>query len=747
MKVLKIFICTALLAISTLFIGGGAYYFTVTNGVSLVEEKLVLPEKTTAVYDALGEPVNFANVVSRDVAKIDSLNEKTIFAFVDTEDKRFFSHSGFDFKRIVKAAINNVRAGGFKEGASTISQQLVKNTHLTQEKTFKRKLQEFKLTRQLERRYSKRDILEKYLNSIYFGHSCFGIEAAAQFYFGKPASKLTLGESAILAGLVKSPNNFSPFKNVEKCKNRQATVLRIMQENGHADKTEAENAKKEPLPIEPFVKRNDMGYLRYVFDEMESLAEKYAFTVGGNVEIYTYLDPDLQKEADSLIEERKDVGGTAIVLDVKTNAFKACASTVGNVKRSPGSVIKPLLVYAPAVEENLLCPATPILDEKTDFNGYNPENYGGEHLGYVSARTALSKSLNVPAVKTLNALGVDKATNYLEKMQLTVDETDKNLALALGGMKDGFTLKELVNAYSVFPNGGNYSQAGFIKEIKINGATAYKKQTKKRRVFGADTAYLLSDIMKTTAKTGTAKKLRELPFDVGAKTGTAGSKTKTTDAYTLSFTTRDVVGVWFGNADCSALSFTGGGEPCNVSLKLHKFISCQRDDKAERIENFSPPKSVTEVELDKIEYSTTRNIVLADDHAPKQFVFKELFKKSYLPQKKSDKFSNPTISSPTITVNGKDVSITFPVDAPTFYQYTVYRYDYDTHTTVYSGDLKKIVTDKNLTENKTYIYTVIPSFEAHKGKEIVLPKIRLGAGESLSPSPPPTITEKPWWEY
>ncbi|MBQ4268496.1 MAG: transglycosylase domain-containing protein, partial [Clostridia bacterium] len=402
MKLFKFLFRAVFFAAFVLLIGGSAYYFTVTKNVALVDEKLVLPEKTTAVYDVYGEAVSYANAVARNIAKIETLNEKTIFAFVDTEDKRFFSHDGFDLKRIVKAAINNIRAGGFKEGASTISQQLVKNTHLTQEKTFKRKMQEVKLTRQLERRYTKRDILEKYLNSIYFGHSCFGIEAASQFYFGKSADKLTLGESAVLAGLVKSPNNFSPFKNAEKCKNRQATVLKLMQENGHVDQAEIEEAKKQPLPVEPSVKPNDLGYLRYVFDEMETLAEKYAFTVGGKVEIYTYLDPELQKETGKLIGEHKDVGGTAIVLDVKAHAFKACASTVGNVKRSPGSVIKPLLVYAPAVEENLLCPATPILDEKTDFNGYNPENYGGEHFGYVSARTALSKSLNVPAVKTLN---------------------------------------------------------------------------------------------------------------------------------------------------------------------------------------------------------------------------------------------------------------------------------------------------------------------------------------------------------
>ncbi|HBW04966.1 MAG TPA: hypothetical protein DEF02_00005, partial [Clostridiales bacterium] len=307
-------------------------------------------------------------------------------AFVALEDKRFYSHGGVDYIRLARAAWNNFRAHSFKEGASTISQQLIKNTHLSQEKTIKRKLLELKLTSELEARYTKDEILEKYLNSIYFGHSCFGVKSAAEFYFSKSPEDLSLADGALLAGIVKSPNNYSPFKNPAKCLSRRALVLEAMQKNGHiseAEKLEAENA---PLPVQNAVSSADSSYLARCYDELERLADENSLRLNGEIRIFTYLDPSLQKTLSDTCalrenDERSDIISAA--LDLASGGFVAYYSTCGDIARSPASLFKPLCAYAPAFEEGLLSPATPIDDSPVSFGGYSPKNYGGTYGGYL----------------------------------------------------------------------------------------------------------------------------------------------------------------------------------------------------------------------------------------------------------------------------------------------------------------------------------------------------------------------------
>lgn len=505
------------------------YCFYITSEVKLSPEKLLLSDKTVCIYDSEGINVQSASsVLLKQTTSISECPAHLKKAFVDVEDKRFYQHSGYDFRRIARAAVNNLKAKAFKEGASTISQQLIKNTHLTQEKTLKRKLQEWKLTRELERRYNKDEILEKYLNSIYFGHSCFGITSAASFYFGKSTSELTVGESAILAGLVKSPNHYSPFKNAENCQKRKAVVLSIMQNNGSITEKQRNEALNEPLPTAPYTK-HDEGYAHFVFDELTTLAEKYSFKVGGKIELFTHLDQSVQARLEDIAQEYTESDKTLLVLDGQTKGFKGCVSTVGNIRRLPGSLIKPLLVYAPALEENVISPATPILDCKVNYSGYTPENYDAEYHGYVSARECVEKSLNIPAVKTLDALTLKTATKYLEKLHLPVADEDKTLALALGGMKNGYTLKDMLSAYACLQDGGIFSECGFISSIRINGITVYKKQMEKEKVFSEESAFLMTDMLKSTAKNGTAKRLRSLPFEVAAKTGTVGTQKGNTE--------------------------------------------------------------------------------------------------------------------------------------------------------------------------------------------------------------------------
>ena len=722
------------------------YYFAVTKNISLDPQKLILSEKTLLVYDEQGETIQGAAATAlRQTTSISNLPDHTINAFVDVEDKRFFEHNGFDLHRIIGATLRNVKARSFKEGASTISQQLIKNTHLSQEKTFKRKLREWKLTQQLERNYSKDEILEKYLNTIYFGHSCFGITSAADFYFKKTPDQLSLADSAILAALVKSPNNYSPFKNPELCIKRKSVVLRLMQENGSINEIEKNAATNEPLPIQE-IDKSVVGYMSFVFDELNAIAEKNDFKIGGNIEIHTYLNRADQKKLEELAALNTNSDKAMMILDNHSHGFKACVSSVGNIQRLPGSLIKPLLVYTPALEEKIVMPATPILDEKVNYSGYSPENYDGNYHGYVSTRECVEKSLNIPAVKTLEALGVKKAANYMEKLNLSVDQEDLSLALALGGMKKGYSLKELTAAYSVLPNRGVLNECGFISSVLVNGVKVYSKPNASKRVFSEESAYLMTNMLQGTAKNGTAKKLRSLPFDIAAKTGTVGTNKGNTDAYALSYTPFNTISVWLGNADNSRIEYTGGGAPCNLLFEINEYLYNKNQKEGIAMPTFPRPEGVTEIALDKKAYYDTHTLCLADDIAPEEYRFTELFSIAAIPLNKSDSFSNPSIFTPSLALKNGKVIISLDTRSPKYYTYKIERSDYTTHTTLYEGEFIPNYTDENIKPNKNYLYTITPIYKDRIGKTVKLPSV--STTEEKTPFlQDQKILDKEWWEY
>ncbi|MBQ8296003.1 MAG: penicillin-binding protein [Clostridia bacterium] len=746
MKLIRkiIWIAFLLCLAGALFFAG--YYIAVTKNVSLCPEKLILSETQLRIYDDNAQPLqNTSAFFKKQSVNVKNIPAVTKNAFIATEDKRFFTHNGFDVKRIVKAAYNNLKSRSFKEGASTISQQLIKNTHLTQEKTFKRKLQEWKLTRKLEQMYTKDEILEKYLNSIYFGHNCFGLVSAAEFYFQKTPENLTLGESAILAGLVKSPNYYSPFKNPERCQKRKQSVLAAMLSNGMITEKERADAASEALPCNNEVYRGATGYMHFVFEELTDIAEQKGFSIGGNIEIFTYLDRSLQENVEKIVQQADlSCNKSIFIADNEKLAFKACVSDFGNTPRQPGSLIKPLLTYAPALEENLLSPATPILDEKIDYNGYTPENFDRTYHGYVSARECVEKSLNIPAVKVLSSLGLDKASEYMRRIGLPIDQEDKSLALALGGMKNGFTMQDIIQAYSVFPNHGYFEPTCFISGIRINGQFVYRRTHTKKRVFSEETAFLMTDMLHSTAKTGTAKKLRDLPFDIAAKTGTTGTKNnENRDAYALSYTTKDIVGVWLGNKDNAPIPYTGGSVPCNLLLQINQTLFDLYTAKDLPIKPFSKPSGVINVALDKNAYYATHTLELADDRAPISYRLHEWFKKDAVPHKKSTFFSNPHIVTPTLQLLNNKVVISFDKTSPTCYQYKIERYDYDTHSTLYLGDYTEHFVDETIDKDKNYVYSVTPIYKGNSGEKIILPTVNTNGLFSDHSE----ILQKNWWEY
>lgn len=721
-------ICAVLLcALAAMAIGFTLYYFSVTSGLRLDGAKLTLAENAAVVYDCNGKEVADLTPSGKETACFTDLPDYLPNAFVSVEDKRFYSHGGIDAKRMVKAALKNIASFSFREGASTISQQLIKNTHLTSEKTLSRKLKEIKLTLMLEKKYSKEEILELYLNSIYFGHGIFGIENASQFYFGKSAQSLDIAESAMLAALVKSPNRYSPFKNAEKCLTRRNFILGLMQEQGYISAAEADEAKSRTLPEEP-VRKEKSAYFACLTDELAELYPELRSGEFSDMKIYTYYDPKLQKAAEIEVSQSDH---TVAVVDNASRSLCAFASSVGSIRRLPASTVKPLLVYAPAIEENLVSPATPILDEAVDFNGYRPANYGGKYGGYMSVRYALSRSVNVPAVKTMNALTPKRAAEYARKLALPIEEEDETLTLALGGMKNGFTLKELCDAYSTFANGGNFAPSAVISRIERDGKIIYQRRSDFRRVYSEETSFLINDMLKTAAKEGTAKKLSTLPFEVCAKTGTGSDASgKTTDAYTVAYTQQHTVAVWLGNADNSPVQTTGGGLPADYAKQILSKIYADKDPSP-----FFTTDGVETVALDREAYEKRHALVAEDDNAPPFSSIKEYFKKENAPKEKSMRFTEPSIEKPKITVNNSTVCI--ELCQTEYYDYIINREHDGTCETIYEGSYRNKIYDSSLSPSVTYTYTVIPCYQGKQGKPEQLPSVRLSASSSVPDE---------WWD-
>ena len=410
MKIFKTIAAVGGCLLLTAVLTAGAYWLQVTADAKLQPALLQQPSQAACVLDGNGEEI--ADISLKSAARSVRLCHIPLCvrrAFLAAEDKKFYSHHGLDYAGMARAAYKNLRARAFVQGASTISQQLVKNTHLTGEKTLRRKLKEIKLTRLLEKRYTKDEILEMYLNTIYFGHACYGIAGAAEYYFGKSADRLSPAEGATLAAVIRSPNNYSPFIAPEKCRRARDGVLRRMRELGWLKEEEYAKALREVLPAREQGGAAARSYLRGVYEELESLPFFTPYRFRGGCKIYTYLDADMQAYIEGLRTDADRSGKAMLLADNKTRGVIAWHSTAGELRRQPGSLIKPLAVYAPAIEEKRISPCTPVLDEKADFNGYSPSNYKDEYRGYISARAALAESRNVPAVRILNELGLEWA--------------------------------------------------------------------------------------------------------------------------------------------------------------------------------------------------------------------------------------------------------------------------------------------------------------------------------------------------
>ena len=572
---LKRFLIGAGITLSIIAVAGLIVLFPVLHVNKfqrLNPDKLSLQnEQAAVIYDGAGAEIESFKTP---VVSFYQIPKHTVDAFVSCEDKKFFSHGGVDYKRIAGAARRDIKSGKPKEGASTISQQVVKNTHLSGEKTVRRKLEEAKLAGELERKYSKEKILEIYLNRIYFGGDNVGIESAAQNYFGKPTEKLTLSESAMLAGIIPSPNRYSPAVSQEKAVERRDLALKIMLEDKKITQEEYAAAISEKIEI----KRNDGAALtpnNYPSAALAEAAELTGIPLNDfskkNYKVYTFMDKAKQAALQETIAKREP-HILGILLDNQSGGVCAfygkSKHDLRTIKRQPASAIKPVLVYAPALENNTIRADSLLDDIETDFNGYKPRNYENKYYGEISVKRAVETSSNIIAVKVLEYQGIPYAKAAAEKAGIIFHEKDDTLALALGGFTEGITPLSLCGAYSVFARGGTFKKPSFIRAVYgPSGNLLYQYANKEERVFSEGTSRIMTDILTGTVKRGTAKKLAPLPYRVAAKTGTADN-----DAYCLSYTARHTVCVWAGTDGENGNAVTGGGLPTVISREIYEGI-------------------------------------------------------------------------------------------------------------------------------------------------------------------------------
>lgn len=582
-------------------LGGVIFIDSFRRGSEFVDfDKDKLNEVYTALTvldddgNAINEPLYLNNCKQ---IPLSALHDYTYMAFVAVEDKRFFEHDGIDFKRVAGAMINNLKSLSYKEGASTISQQLIKNTHLDNSKTVKRKLNEMMLAKELEKEYSKREILEMYVNTIYFGRSAYGIETAANVYFNKSAADLTVSESAVLAGMIKAPNVYAPDKNAEKCRARRDTVLKLMSEQKIIDDDVYAEALAEPIQYVPQAPHNEKNYVYHVMQEACALLNMSPLQLSrSDFVIETYCKQDVQKNlykqmsADATVcKDGKLADMSAIVLN-NTGGVEACLTRgeSAGTKRQVGSALKPIAVYAPALNEKIITQASPILDEETDFNGYKPTNAGG-YNGWTTVKYAVAKSLNVPAVKTLNALTLSLSEKYLAKLGITGEQ---NLSLALGNANGGIDMLTLAKCYATLANDGQCNEVGFIKKIYNENGMIYSREQQNDRVFRSGANYLMTDMLVNTVETGTARVLKNASYQIAAKTGTVGNSDGNSDALVAGYTTENTFVFWYSGDLPNNVN--GSTAPCEFASRVLSEMYAETAPAA-----FVPPSTVVRLDVDK----------------------------------------------------------------------------------------------------------------------------------------------------
>ncbi len=602
---------------------GGSAGFVIFSVWDLPQVRMLeeyKPSITSRVYSDNNKLLAEFFMENRTPVVLSDVPENLINALIATEDTRFYSHHGIDLRGMARAMFRNLRARRIVEGGSTLTQQLAKVLFLTPERSLTRKFKELVLALRIEQQYTKREILTFYLNQIYFGSGAYGVEAAAQIYFGKHVKDLNIEECALLAGLPRSPRYYSPFKSPESALSRRAYVLNRMVAMHVLPKPQADEAKKAPLPSQPNTAVGGPApyFVEYVRQKVE---ERFGSSIlySGGLNIYTSINDNLQRAAEKAVNdglvkiEARHVKKNASIPPLQA-ALIAVDPTTGHIRamvggrdfsksqfnrawqaqRQPGSAFKPL-IYAAALDRGdspaEILDDSPLSIKIDNHKNWSPENFSRTYQGPVTMRKALAQSLNIPTVRLLGKIGIPDAIGYARKLGIT-STLNPYPSLALGS--SDVSLFELITAYSVFANRGmRLGPVSILTIADSAGRVLYSSDAVPEQVVKPETAFLITNLLKGTIDQGTAWKARELGRPAAGKTGTTNDYC---DAWFVGYTPDLVAGVWVGYDDHRSIGprETGARAALPIWLEFMKQATAGRDP-----EDFAVPDNIVFRDIDQ----------------------------------------------------------------------------------------------------------------------------------------------------
>jgi penicillin-binding protein 1A len=569
------------LLLATVLIGGfvGFILYSAWDLPEVQTLESYKPSITSRVYSDSNQLLAEFFVENRTPVVLSDVPEALIRALVATEDTRFYSHRGLDYRGIARALYRNVRSGKILEGGSTLTQQLAKVLFLTPERSYLRKIKEMALALKIEQRYTKQEVLTLYLNQIYFGSGAYGVEAAAQTYFGKQVKDLTLAECALLAGIPRSPKYYSPFKSRESALGRRAHVLNRLVATGSITEAQAREASRIPLPTQPAIQHKGPAPAPYFVEYIrQKVEERFGSSIlySGGLNIYTSINTTLQDHAeralitglgklDPKLDRRhkhlQPLQAAIIALDPATSHIRAMVggrdfsksqfNRAWQALRQPGSAFKPI-VYAAAIERGFsatdMLSDTPMSIKVNAKKTWTPENFTRTYQGDVTLRKALAQSLNVPTVRLISKIGIEETIRYARTLGIKTP-LKAVLPLALGS--SDVTLLDLTSAYSVFANGGiRLEPVAILSITDSSGRVLSSSDPLPVQAMKPETAYIITNLLKGVIERGTGWKARELGRPVAGKTGTTNDYR---DAWFIGYTPSLVAGVWVGFDDQRSL--------------------------------------------------------------------------------------------------------------------------------------------------------------------------------------------------
>ncbi|MEC0303603.1 transglycosylase domain-containing protein [Terribacillus saccharophilus] len=661
----KILLTIVLIGVLCVVAGGAVFGYYAATAPKLDEEKLSDPA-SNIVYDMNGDEFAELGSESRRKVNYDDLPQQLIDAVTATEDSRFFEHNGIDIIRTGGALVSNFKNGFGAEGGSTIDQQVIKRSFLSPEKTVKRKMQEWWLAFQLDRQYSKEEILEMYLNKVFYGQYAYGVATAAETYFGKDdLNDLTLPETALLAGLPQRPTAYNPFENPDLAQQRMNTVLDLMVQHEKITQAEADEAKKtkvEDLLTEKQPQSNKYGaFLDQVQKELSERFEDADLNLDG-MKIYTTLDPDAQETVENALSEDSGISWVdenlqagITLLDTKSSAIRAIGGNKNNElggfnyaiqgSNQPGSSMKPIIDYAPAFENGVYTSTYEQINDEPitveEAQNWKPGNYDNQFHGWMSARTALAKSYNIPAIKTFQAVGPEKAKEFANGLGLEFKNDTINYSDSIGGSSE-FRPIDLAGAYAAFGNEGIYTQPYAITKIEFSDGSTLDMKPKSEAAMSESTAYMVTDMMRSVMTEGTGTLANVSGLDIAGKTGTTNKDGQegSPDSWMNGLTTNYTLSIWTGTPKDTIIQ--GGSAGTNVAKYLFKQIMTEVHE-GKDTESFKKPSNVVEAKVER----GSRPAASPSAGTPSSEILTELFLKGNLPGATSERYEEEEIDPVT----------------------------------------------------------------------------------------------------